>query len=159
MPNLFVKNKNCLNNLTYITTLDLPLFRKKFVPRTFSCKYIRIFSASSTRSNVSSLFVKIATSLKRWYNVDVFLKIFFSRQLISGTCSKSICWLSCNFTKINSIGYTILHWMVLNMKHLLEKKSKICKLFHGNKIIHLFPPISEYVIRKKFLSLLYFHHS
>ena len=101
VPNLFVKNKNYLNNLIYITTLDLPLYQKKFVPRRFSCKYIRIFSASSTRSNVSSLFVKIATSFKRWYNVDFFLKIFFSRQLISGTCSKSICWLSQSYSLYN----------------------------------------------------------
>ena len=44
-------------------TLDLPLYRKKLVPRRFSYKYIRIFSASSTRSNVSSLFGIIPTLL------------------------------------------------------------------------------------------------
>ena len=42
-------------------TLDLPLYRKMSLPRRFSCKYIRIFSASSTGSKVSSLFSKIAT--------------------------------------------------------------------------------------------------
>ena len=64
------------------------LYRKKLLSRRFSCEYIRIFSTSSTRFNVSSLFGKIPTLFKRWYTMDLFLKMFFSRQLISGTCSK-----------------------------------------------------------------------
>ena len=72
-------------------TLDLPLYRKMFVPRRFSCKYMRIFIASLTRSNVSSLFGKIEALFKRRYTIDFLLKIFFLRQLIPKTFSKSIC--------------------------------------------------------------------
>ena len=60
--------------------LDLSPYRKKFVPRRFSCKYIRIFSASSTRSNGSSLFDKIVTLFKRWYTID-----FFSQNILFKT--------------------------------------------------------------------------
>ena len=73
------------------STLHLPLYRKKFVPRRLSCNYNRIFNASSTRSNVNSLFGKIATLFNRWYTIEFFLEIFFLRQLIPGSCSKSIC--------------------------------------------------------------------
>ena len=69
--------------------------------------------------------------------MDFPLKIFFLRQLIPEHAPKvyavksvyhiaTVCTMyACNFTKINSIGYTFLHWMVLNMKHLLEEKLKI----------------------------------
>ena len=40
-----------------------------------------------------------------------------------------------------------------------EGETKDLKLLLGNKRIHLFSSISEYVITKKLLSLLYFHHS
>ena len=56
---------------------DLPRYQKKVVPRRLSCKYIRIFSVSSTRPNVSSLFRKIVTLFKRWHTID-----FFSQNIL-----------------------------------------------------------------------------
>ena len=53
-------------------TLDLPLYQNKVIPKRLSFKCIRIFSASSTRSNVSSLFRKIVTLFKCWYTTDFF---------------------------------------------------------------------------------------
>ena len=67
--------------------------------------------------------------VKRWYTIDFFLKIFFLRQLISGTCSisrvvKSVCsrvsvciMQTYNCTKINLIGYTLLLRVVSNKNY------------------------------------------
>ena len=104
-------------------TLNLQLYRKRSVSRRFSCKYIRIFIASLKRSNLGSLFSKIASLFKGSSTTDFSLKIFLLRQLISGRYSKKSMWqsqyivelhsvqcrLACNLTKINSIEYTLLH--------------------------------------------------
>ena len=50
-------------------------------PDCFPPENIRIFSASSTRPNVSSLFGKTATLFKCYHTKDFFLKIFFLDSL------------------------------------------------------------------------------
>ena len=55
--------------------------------------------------------------------------------------------------------YTNFHWVALNMELLLEEELQIWKLYHGNKKKQFFTTISEYIIKKKLLYLLYFHYS
>ena len=121
--------------------------------------------------NLQCFFKKIQIELPFWWNYNF---IFFFKasnfrnrfqnvyvvKLIYGRVAVCTMW-ACNFTKRNFKGTlgTVLHWVVLNMKHLLEKELEIWKLFYGDKTIHFFLSLSEYVITKKLLSLLYFHHS
>ena len=117
--------------------LDLQLYRKKkFVPRRFSCKYFRTFSASSTRDNVSSLFGKIETLFKRLYRllsqIILFKTANFRKMLQKVYVVKSVygkvavyTMQACDFTKNKVHWIYSLAMTVLNMKHLLEKKLKI----------------------------------
>ena len=111
-----------LRNFAEMQTLDLQLYQKKFVPRRFSSKYIRIFSSSSTRSEVSSLLNKIATLFKRWCTIDFLAQNILSKivnfwnmlqkvYVVKSIYSRvAVCTLqACNFTKSNSIGYSLLN--------------------------------------------------
>ena len=62
----------------------------------------------SARSNVSCFFVKFATLLKPRYSIDFFVKIFFSRQLIFGTCTKNYLWWSSQIVKSHSVQCRLL---------------------------------------------------
>ena len=76
---IFELRRNVLNKIeaiekTFKRPATLP---KKGCTKEAFCKYIRIFSVSSTRPNVSSLFRKIVTLFKRWHTID-----FFSQNIL-----------------------------------------------------------------------------
>ena len=113
---------SAFNKIAEIDSKPATLPKKVYIEEV-SCKCIRIFIASLKRSNLGSLFSKIASLFKGSSTTDFSLKIFLLRQLISGRYSKKSMWqsqyivelhsvqcrLACNLTKINSIEYTLLH--------------------------------------------------
>ena len=88
MKNPYAKTslfESVFNEIAGINSRLASLMKKKPPPKTFTCEYIRTFSASTGRSYMSSVFFiklravyyRVATLLRSWSTIDFFLKILF----------------------------------------------------------------------------------
>ena len=93
MKNPYAKTsvlESVFNEIAGINSRLASLMKKKPPPKTFTCEYIRTFSASTGRSYMSSVFSRklrtvyymvvyymAATLLRSWSTIDFFLKILF----------------------------------------------------------------------------------